>query len=47
MAWELINPAMQIMVYWFVFGLELELIIQSRVSHLFIGYSLVLVCGSL
>ena len=24
MAWELINPAMQIMVYWFVFGLGIR-----------------------
>ena len=37
MAWEILNPALQIMVYWLVFGLELEVMHQYMVSHLYFG----------
>lgn len=45
-AWELINPVMQIMVYWMVFGLGIRSNAPIMVYLLFIGYWLVSVCGS-
>lgn len=40
MAWELINPSIQIMIYWFVFGLLLsrdDVAMGENLSHLFYG----------
>lgn len=47
LAWEIINPIIQIMVYWFVLGFGIRSNHPIDGVRLYTGYSLGLACGSL